>query len=201
MSREALSFRVPDLSAFARALARELSARHATRPEPPGHVETLNLLARALGQRNAQALRASLRRLPPGDDDDAPLPLSDNARKALGQFDRHGRLLRWPTKLSVQRLAMWVLWTRFDAKRVYTEAEVNAVLKDANGFGDHVTLRRELVNHLLLARKSDCSAYWKLPARPDVDTRALLAAWRARVRMEPSTPTGRRSAAAARTRD
>ena len=106
--------------------------------------------------------------------------MSDNARKALAQFDDVGRLKRWPTKYSVQRLAMWVLWTRFDAKRLYTEREVNAVLKAANAFDDHVTLRRELVNHRLLTRKPDCSEYRKLPARPDDETRALLHAWRAR---------------------
>jgi hypothetical protein len=71
-----------------------------------------------------------------------------------------------------------VLWTLFDGRRVYTEREVNEVLKAANAFGDHVTLRRELVNHQLLTRKSDCSEYRKLPARPDDETRALLQAWR-----------------------
>jgi hypothetical protein len=96
------------------------------------------------------------------------------------QFDAEGRLLRWPTKFTVQRMAMWVLWTRFEAKRPYTEREVNAVLRAANAFGDHVTLRRELINHRLLARKSDCSEYRKLAARPDDEVRALLTAWRAR---------------------
>jgi hypothetical protein len=109
-----------------------------------------------------------------------PARLSDNARKALGQFDAHGRLVRWPVKFSVQRLVMWVLWTRFEGKRVYSEREVNAILKDANTFGDHVTLRRELINHRLMARKSDCSEYRKLAARADDETRALLRAWRAR---------------------
>ena len=187
MSREALSFRIPDLAVFARSLARELATRQTSRPEPPGHVETLNLLARSLGHRNAQALRASVLATPAhqalqGEADDVPLPLSDNARKALAQFDKHGRLLRWPHKFTVQRMSMWVLWTRFEAKRHYTEREVNAILKDANCFFDHATLRRELVNHQLLARKSDCSDYWKLPARPDDETRALLTAWRARVK-------------------
>ena len=74
---------------------------------------------------------------------------------------------------------MWVLWTRFEAKRVYTEREINAILRTANAFGDHVTLRRELIDHKLLTRKSDCSEYRKLPARPDHEVRALLGAWRA----------------------
>jgi hypothetical protein len=90
--------------------------------------------------------------------------------------------MRWPVKFSVQKLVMWVLWTRFDGKRSYTEAEVNTVLKAANLFFDHVTLRRELINHRLMSRQSDCTDYRKLPARPDDETRALLTAWRARYR-------------------
>ena len=115
-------------------------------------------------------------------------PLSANARKALAQFDTQGRLLRWPVELSGQQRGMWVLWTRFGANRVYTESEVNAVLKAANLFSDHVTLRREPINHSLLARKSDCSEYCKLAARPDDETRLLLTAWRARSRTHQGPP-------------
>jgi hypothetical protein len=190
MSREPLPFVVPDLSAFARALARELKDRPLA--EPPGHVEMLNVIARAAGHRNVQALRAATT-LPAAvtaaEDLPPPPPLSAHARKALQQFDSRGRLLRWPQKFSVQKLAMWVLWTLFDARRSYTEKEVNAVLKAAHAFGDHATLRRELVNHRLLARKSDCSEYWKLPARPDPETRALLAAWRVMRRQSGATGT------------
>jgi hypothetical protein len=185
MPRIPIPLVAPDVSAFARALGRSLHERHADKPEPPGHVELLHLIARALGQRNFQALKASAAATAPAAST-APaqpgVPLSDNARKALGQFDDAGRLKRWPVKYSVQRLVMWTLWTRFEAKRAYTEKEVNAILKDANLFGDHVTLRRELINHRLMTRKSDCSEYRKLPARPDDETRAMLAAWRASVR-------------------
>ena len=188
MSKESFSIQVADVSAFARSLGTALRERHALRPAPPGQVELLNLIARAQGQRNWQALRASLR--PPGGARPpapaaTPLPLpplGEHARKALGQFDDRGRLIRWPAKFSVQKLVLWVLWTRFDAKRPYAEGEVNAVLKAANLFSDHVTLRRELVNHRLLARKSDCSEYRKLPARPDDEVRALIAACRSRFR-------------------
>ena len=187
MPRESLPFVAPDLSAFARALGAGLKARHAERPTPPSHVEVLNLIAHALGHRNAQSLRAALTRPLPvpvlaTEDRPAPGALTANARKTLSQFDSRGRLIRWPNKFTVQRMAMWILWTHFEAKRLYTEAEVNAVLRPLNDFGDHVTLRRELINHQLLARKSDCSEYRKLPARPDEEVRALIAAWRARAR-------------------
>jgi hypothetical protein len=183
MPREAVSFVVPDLSLFARSLARALAEREDAKQ--PGHVEMLNLIARAAGHRNVQALQAALKApaAPLADEDrEPPTPLTENARRTLKQFDSRGRLVRWPSKFSIQKLAMWVLWTRFDSRRVYSEKQVNAVLMDANAFGDHVTLRRELVDHRLLARKSDCSEYRKLPARPDAETRALLAAWRARQR-------------------
>jgi hypothetical protein len=186
MSKTVFSLHVPDLSAFARNLVQALQERHSTTPTPPGQVEMLNLIARSQGQRNWQALRQALSAAPPfaprAAAAPAVTPLSDNARKALQQFDSQGRLMRWPVKYSVQRLVMWVLWTRFDAKRRYTESEVNAILKAANLFFDHATLRRELINHRLMARKSDCSEYHKLQVRPDDETRALLTAWRARYR-------------------
>jgi hypothetical protein len=183
MSKEIFPIYIADVSAFARTLGQALHQRHADKPTPPGQVELLNLIARAQGQRNWQALRQAVRAAPRAAAaplEAEPLPLSDNARKALAQFDKQGRLMRWPVKYSVQKLVMWVLWTRFDAKRSYTEAEVNAILKAANLFFDHVTLRRELINHKLMSRQSDCTDYRKLPARPDEDTRALLTAWRAR---------------------
>ncbi|MFO1412646.1 MAG: DUF2087 domain-containing protein [Burkholderiales bacterium] len=185
MTREAIPLVVPDAGTFARALGRALVARHADKPDPPGHVELLNLLARAAGHRSYQGMRAAAR-MPAAatarDAAPAAPALTPAARKALNQFDAEGRLVRWPHKYSVQRLAMWVLWTQFDAKRVYTEREVNEVLKRWHTWGDHVTLRRELVNHRLLARKSDCSEYRKVRARPDDEVRWLLRAWRERSR-------------------
>jgi hypothetical protein len=177
MPREATQLVVPDLSAFARNLGRALKAQHGRCGEPLGHLHLQNLVARAAGYRNLQALKAADRR---ATSLGANARLSEHARRALMQFDREGRLVRWPSKFSVQRLAMWLLWTRFEGKRVYTEREVNAVLKAANDFGDHVTLRRELVNHRLLTRKSDCSEYRKVSAQPDDEVKALLAAWRSR---------------------
>lgn len=149
---------------------------------PPGHVELLNMLARAAGYRNFQSLRV---RPPAATPVPAPAPASDSplteaAAKALRQYDAHGRLVRWPIKYSVQRLMLWGLWMRFEARRRYTEREVNEVLNRWHLFGDHCTLRRELVNMRLLERKPDGSVYRKLPARPDAEAIALMRALRAR---------------------
>jgi hypothetical protein len=175
MPREPLPLQTADISSFARSLAQQL----AEAPHPPGHQSLLNMLARAAGHRNLQTLRAArpLRRPEPSAEP-AALPLTPAARKALTQFDARGVLMRWPHKHSVQRLALWVLWTHFDARRFYTERQVNELLNAWHAYGDHATLRRELVGMKLLARKSDCSQYRKLAARPDDEVRALIQAWR-----------------------
>jgi hypothetical protein len=185
MTRTVIPLTVADLSAFARSLHRSLSEHQATHAALPAHQSLLNHIARAAGHRNLQALHALAARRPAVAAAVAPAPvsppLSTAAAKALSSFDEWGRMSRWPHKYSVQRLALWVLWMQFQSRRSYTEREVNSVLKAWHTWGDHVTLRRELINDRLLTRKTDGSQYRKLPARPDEDARTVMAAWRARV--------------------
>jgi len=183
MTRHSVPLHADDISSFAKALARQLSDAHVQHARPPGHVELLNMLARAAGHRNFQSLRARPR--PTAASPSPPLAtppadLSETAAKALRHYDGWGRLMRWPIKYSVQRLMLWGLWMRFDARRKYTEREVNELLRAWHLFGDHCTLRRELVNMRLLERKSDGSEYRKVPARPDAEAMALLRALRER---------------------
>ncbi|WP_280152443.1 DUF2087 domain-containing protein [Piscinibacter sp. XHJ-5] len=177
MPRHPVPLHADDISSFAKALGRQLTTAHEREPRPPCHVELLNMLARAAGHRNFQSLRA---RPPAVVPQAAPAALGDIAVKALRQFDDVGRLVRWPTKHSVQRMMLWGLWMRFDSRRKYSERQVNELLNAWHLFGDHCTLRRELVTMRLLERKSDGSAYRKLPARPDPQTMAMLRALRAR---------------------
>jgi hypothetical protein len=182
MPRTTVPLHADDISSFAKALGRQLSDAHERHPGPPGHVELLNMLARAAGHRNFQSLR--VQQPPTASTTPAqPAPaavLSEAAIKALRHYDDWGRLTRWPIKFSVQRLMLWGLWMRFDSRRKYSEREVNELLNAWHLFGDHCTLRRELVNMRLLERKSDGSEYRKVPARPDAETMALLRALRAR---------------------
>lgn len=181
--RERVPLHCEDLSQFAKTLRQQLGEHLQKSPgAAPSHVQLLNMLARAAGHRSVQALRAQapLTRTPVAVAAPPPATLSAHATKALTQFDEHGRLSRWPYKFVVQRLAMWGLWLRFDSNRIYTEREVNDILKAWTTYGDHVTPRRELVEMKLLGRKPDCSAYWKEPQRPNDEVRALLQALRAR---------------------
>ncbi|HPH66087.1 MAG TPA: DUF2087 domain-containing protein [Kofleriaceae bacterium] len=171
----ALAFSAPSIS----ALAKSLCAQLADAPTTPTHVQMLNLLARAAGHRNYQAFRAAAV-LAPVAPPPTPVPaapavaLSTHATKARSHFDEQGRLIRWPSRYAVQRFAIWSLWLRFDPKRQYTEREVNAVLNAWATFGDPVTLRRELINMKLLARKPNGAAYWKQAQRPEPDVQAFL---------------------------
>jgi hypothetical protein len=163
-----------DVSSFAKALGAQLALAHAKTARPPGHVELLNMLARAAGHRNFQSLRAR----PPVEAPASDAPLSETAVKALRQFDAAGRLVRWPIKFSVQRLMLWGLWMRFEPRRKYSEREVNELLNAWHLFGDHCTLRRELVEMGMLARRSDGSEYRKQPLRPPPEAMALMRALR-----------------------
>ena len=186
-------FAVADISALAKSLRASFDGVDKT----PGQVQVLNWLAKAAGFQNYQSLlaRSASSQIavsapnPTGAPVDAhgsriakskalvnepDIALSAHAAKALTQFDSDGKLIRWPNKFAVQRIAMWGLWIRFDAKRRYSEKEVNSVFNAWHSFGDHATLRRELINMDLLARKPDCSLYWKRPQVPDEETRAFL---------------------------
>jgi len=181
MSREPVPLHAADLSSFAKAVRRQLAERLERQAGLPCHVEMLNLLARAAGHRNVQTVRAQPRPVAPAPARGPRHPaLTETADKALRQFDERGVLMRWPSKYSVQRLAMWGLWLRFDNQRRYSEREVNQVLNAHHGFGDHCTLRRELVNMQLLGRTPDGAVYRKLRARPDAEVIALLGALRER---------------------
>jgi hypothetical protein len=179
MPRTETPLHANDISSFAKALSCELKQTHDQLQRLPGHVELLNMLARAAGHRNFQSLKARPPKPEPAPAI-APRALTDTAAKALRQFDAHGRLTRWPIKYSVQRLMLWGLWMHFDAKRRYSEREVNEVLKAWHLFGDHCTLRRELVEMKMLERTDGGAEYRKLPRRPDAEAMALMRALRER---------------------
>ena len=128
MSREIIPFHADDVSALARALKREF-ARHdeetaadPARRKGPGHVELLNMLARATGFRNFQHMRAQAdarERL-----DHPPVtvePAVDYVRieRLARYFDAAGRLTRWPGKHSDRLACLWVLWSRMEPRRVF----------------------------------------------------------------------------------
>lgn len=175
MSREAFPFSVDDISALAKAVRGNLPDAEAA----PGHVEMLNILARAAGCRNFQHFRANAKaqaRLDAPVAPAAPPQPVDYARlrRLLRHFDADGRLVRWPSKWSERQVVLWFLWSRLPARRVMTEGQVNACLEACHTFGDAVLLRRMLCDGGLLARTPDCREYRRVEARPEATGRELI---------------------------
>jgi hypothetical protein len=172
MSRPVFPFSAPDISLLARSLVKQC----ADEAMPPSHVQMLNMLARAIGYANFQALR-TVAEAAPILAAEMPAPIAPGpiaqvkpaAMRLLRHFDAQGRLIRWPGKFSEQQPCIWTLWARIPARRDMSEREVNAFIKLGEAMGDHVLLRRELVNYKLLERTLDGRVYRRVeqPLPPD----------------------------------
>jgi hypothetical protein len=172
MSRIALPLQIADLSDFAKSLRKQL----AELPDPPGHVEMLNLLSRSAGFRNYQhlksALEARLRLEAPVE----PVAPVDHAlvERAARLFDAEGRLLRWPTSRLVQDLCLWVLWSRLASRTSFSEKQISELIKHWHTFGDHALLRRALIGWRLVQRTPDGSEYRRIEQKPPAELSPLL---------------------------
>jgi hypothetical protein len=167
---------VNDVSSLARALRAQLLAREGV----PGHVEFLNMLARAAGRRNFQSLRAeaagAAEPTPTAEPSNpAPAPVDFRTLERVRRcFGPEGRLERWPSKRGDQVLALWGLWSKLPSKVVLTEQEISLRLKGLHDFGDHALLRRELFNAGLVHRTSDCREYRRVEQPPTAEAAALI---------------------------
>jgi hypothetical protein len=170
MPRDAIPLSISDTSAFAKTLRDSL----ASEPTLPGHLAFLGHIARAAGFQNWQHLRANQPPAPPTALPEDPAD-ADRVARALRVFDDKGRMARWPNKTNLQGLCIWALWSHLPALREMTEPEVNTILKDWSTFGDHVLLRRSLIDHKLATRTPDGRSYRRTERRPPADARALLA--------------------------
>lgn len=165
MSRTIIPLVVDDLSAFATHLRRHWPA------EPPGQSAALALIAQAAGYRNHQHLKAGAAQAVPLD-----RAAANRVRVALAVFDAEARLMRWPRKTSVQRLCLAWMWACLPDRRDLTEAEVNDVLRDRETIGDHVLLRRSLIDHGYAERSRDGALYRRRGRAPDAEERAVIRA-------------------------
>ncbi|QBC44621.1 DUF2087 domain-containing protein [Iodobacter fluviatilis] len=154
MSRTTYPFYTSDIS----ALARSLKLQWAAEPAAPSHLQILNMLARAAGFSNFQHLRAAA---------EMPAPLTTSTqsvltKRLLRHFNEQGCLIRWPKKFSEQLPCLWPVWANIPAATEMTEKAANEWIKSAEAIGDHVLLRRELVNYQLITRTPDCRVYQRL---------------------------------------
>jgi hypothetical protein len=172
MSRTYIPFSTGDISALARSLREQLSQNGGH----PGHVELLNMLARAAGHRNFQSLRAQeAARSQLDAPKPAPKPVDFVLVQRLARcFDSQGRLAVWPAKPSIQKVCLWVLWSKLPSRRSLTEEELNRRLRASHLFGDHALLRRELCDQDLVKRTADGRQYRRVERQPSAEGLALI---------------------------
>lgn len=91
--------------------------------------------------------------------------MTDNSTpdKLKTYLDTEGRLIQWPSKRSIQQVALDYLASKFETDKTYSEREVNGLLKQWHTFEDWALLRRELFERGLLNRKHDGTEYWYTP--------------------------------------
>ncbi|MDO6590635.1 DUF2087 domain-containing protein [Loktanella sp. D2R18] len=164
MPRQLQQITINDLSAFTKSLRVALQQQE----DFPNHARMLSLVAKAAGYENYQQLKA-----------DAPAPATAkpprSVERALRAFD-HGMMTRWPKQTVVQGLCLWVFWAHLPANQDLAEKQVNEVLKAGHSFGDHVLLRRSLIDHRLVTRTKDGKIYRRIEQAPPAEALAVLAA-------------------------
>lgn len=171
MAKTPLPLNADDITHFSRALSRQLG------DTSPSHLTLMNMVARAAGFQNVQHMRSvysARSRLDRRADDavwDARV-----VERSLHQFDAAGRLSQWPSKRSVQTLALWALWATLPAGQPMREREVGDLLRAEHLFGDPATLRRSMISCGLLIRRADGSEYRRVEQAPPPEAKALIRA-------------------------
>jgi DNA-binding HxlR family transcriptional regulator len=98
----------------------------------------------------------------------AALGWDEKAQKVLREHTVNGRLVKIPAKQKKLIVVLRWLATKFEAEKMYTEPEVNAVIKAVDD-EDFVMLRRELVDFGYLRRERGGGKYWLAPAEDAKD--------------------------------
>ncbi len=82
--------------------------------------------------------------------------------KKLGMYyDAQGRLKQYPSKRPLREIALSKIAAHFEKDRIYTEKEVNEIIRQSISFSDVELIRREMFEKKLIGRLRDGSQYWK----------------------------------------
>lgn len=75
-------------------------------------------------------------------------------------LNEDGKIKILPKKSKPRLAVLTYLSLKFSKDVIYSETEVNEIIKNWHTFSDWALLRRELFEAKLLDRKKDCSEYW-----------------------------------------
>ena len=93
--------------------------------------------------------------------DDRYSVTTDEQTKILEKYftkGLNGPIVKFPPKEKQRIVILRAIVERFDAAAIYTESEMNLILKEI--YEDFVVLRRYLIEYGFFDRKADGSAYW-----------------------------------------
>lgn len=88
-------------------------------------------------------------------------------------LDDEGKLKIYPAKQKLKILSLFYLASKFEKGKIYTEKEVNRILKDWHIFEDWAMLRRDLYDKWFLGREPNCSIYWLEETQPTLESFGL----------------------------
>lgn len=120
-------------------------------------------------------LAADVEKLPPAAEEPvvsdnqwiSALGWSDEDQQVLRDYTQNGRLTRFPNKQKKTIVVLRWLATLFQPDRLYSESEVNTILKSVYE-EDFVSLRRDLVDFGYLRRERGGGKYWLAPESADI---------------------------------
>ena len=82
---------------------------------------------------------------------------------------RDDKLLVFPARRKPRVACLIWLSKYFKTNVIYTETQVNDIIKAHTLFSDHEFVRRELIMNKILGREKDGSKYWKEKKQPKFD--------------------------------
>lgn len=82
-------------------------------------------------------------------------------------YDEEGKLTQYPSKRPLRVLALIKVADDFEKDKIYTEKEVNEVIRKNIAFSDHELIRREMYQYKLMNRLPNGSEYWLEKERPE----------------------------------
>ncbi len=89
-------------------------------------------------------------------------------------LDNNGKIKFYPTKLQKKLFVLNHLLSHFVYNYIYSEKEVNELIKQNISFEDYILIRRELIDNHLLKRTNNGSNYWRGDLVDEIETPNLL---------------------------
>lgn len=81
-------------------------------------------------------------------------------KKLKNFYDSEGKLTQYPPKRPMRIIALAKIAEKFEKDKIYTEKEVNEIIRNSISFSDIEIIRREMFQYRFIGRLRDGSQYW-----------------------------------------